>query len=503
MMTFSLRPYQLDAEQQARTALAGGKRRVVLYLPTGGGKTLTATSIISKATAKGRRVVFVANRKQLVAQTSAVLHRYGIEHGILQAENTCRLDARVLVASIDTIHVRGLPDDVGLLVIDECHGVAGSQKYRTLLARYNLVPVVGLTATPFAAGMAKHYPDVGGPLFEHLVVGATVGELIEGGYLVDCDIYAPSEPDMTGVRSSKGVDGVLDYVQSDLDKAVDKPQLVGDIVAHWFKLARGKQTVVFASSIAHSKHIAESFGAAGVVAEHIDYHDDDETRAAILGRFARGETMVQCNVGLLAEGWDCPATECMILARPTRSLIRYLQMVGRVLRPAPGKVRALLLDHSGSAVRLGHPCDDLPLELDDGKPKKSDAKEAERKEKLPKVCTSCSFVKPAGVHACPQCGFAPERQNTVEVADGELVKLQRKKPLKKEAGQHIYSQLLGYAQTKGYMPGWAFHKYREFTGREARGLRQVSAAPTPEILGWIKSRAIANAKRREAEHARG
>ena len=181
-MSFELRPYQLDAEQQARVALAGGKRRVVLFMPTGAGKTLTATSIITKATAKGRRVVFVANRKQLVAQTSAVLHRYGIEHGILQAENTCRLDARVLVASIDTIHVRGLPDDVGLIVIDECHGVAGSQKYRTLLARYNLVPTVGLSATPFAAGMAKHYPGIGGPLFEHLVVGATIGELIAGGY---------------------------------------------------------------------------------------------------------------------------------------------------------------------------------------------------------------------------------------------------------------------------------------------------------------------------------
>ena len=93
----------------------------------------------------------------MVGQTSKHLHRYGIGHGILQAENTCRLDASVLVASIDTVHVRGLPDDVGLLIIDECHGVAGSEKYRKLLATYNNVPVVGLTATPFAAGMAKHY----------------------------------------------------------------------------------------------------------------------------------------------------------------------------------------------------------------------------------------------------------------------------------------------------------------------------------------------------------
>lgn len=96
----------------------------------------------------------------------------------------------------------------------------------------------------------------------------------------------------------------------------------------------------------------------------------------------------------------------MILARPTRSLIRYLQMVGRVLRPAPGKVRALLLDHSGSTVRLGHPCDDLPLELDDGKPKTA-GKQRERDTPLPKPCPKCHFVKPPKIHVCPNCSFAP------------------------------------------------------------------------------------------------
>ncbi len=436
-MTFNLRPYQQEAEQQARQALARGLRRVCLYLPTGGGKTLTATSIITKALSKGRKVVFLANRKQLIKQTSEVLTRYGISHGILQAENTRSLDAQVLVASIDTVHVRGLPDDVGLIIIDECHGVAGSQKYRKLLAKYNALPVVGLSATPFAAGMAKHHPDIGGPLFQELVIGATIGGLIADGYLVDCDIYAPSEPDMAKVRSSKGIDGLLDYNQSDLESATDKPELVGDIIAHWRKLAKGKQTVVFACSIAHSKHIVDQFQAAGVAAEHIDYFHDDDERAAILDRFARGETMVLSNVGLLAEGWDCPATEVMILARPTRSLIRFIQMVGRVLRPADGKERALLLDHSGSTARLGHPCDDLPLELDDGRPKSASKQKAERREALPKPCPACKFMRPAGVHECPKCGFKPERQSDVATVEGELVKLDRKKPISKDVGQHV------------------------------------------------------------------
>ncbi len=497
-MTFNLRPYQQHAEQEARTALAGGCRCVVLYLPTGGGKTLTATSIIQKAVAKGRKVVFLANRKQLVQQTSAVLTGYGIAHGILQAENTRSLDARVLVASIDTVHVRGLPTDVGLIIIDECHAVAGSEKFQQLLATYNAVPVVGLSATPFAVGLGKH--------FERLVVGATIKDLIEAGYLVDCDIFAPSEPDLKKVRSSKGMDGLLDYNQSDLEEASDKPELIGDILTHWRKLASEKQTVVFATSIPHSKHIVETFQSAGVIAEHIDYHADDDERAAILGRFARGETMVLSNVALLSEGWDCPACEVMILARPTRSLIRFIQMVGRVLRPAPGKAKALLLDHSGSTARLGHPCDDLPLELDDGKAKSSGKQQAERRESLPKPCPACKFMRPAGVHECPKCGFKPERQSDVLVGDGELVKLDRKKPIKKEAGQHVYSQLLGYAEDRGFKTGWAYHKYAEFFGgKHPNGLRQVAAEPTPEILGWIKSRNIAQAKakqKQEDSHAR-
>lgn len=500
-MSFELREYQHRAEDEARSCLARGLKRVCLYLPTGGGKTLTATSIIQKAVAKGRRVVFVANRKQLVRQTSEVLHRYSIAHGIMQAENTCRLHEAVVVASIDTLAARGLPDDIGLLIIDECHGVPGNKKYRDLLAKYNNLPVVGLTATPFAVGMGKVLPELGGAMFEALVTGSTITELVDLGYLVDVDVYAPSEPDLHKVKLSRGLDGMLDYAPGELAEAADKPELLGDILAHWQKLASGKQTVVFACNIAHSRHVVETFQAAGVKAEHIDYHHDDDERAAILDRFARGETTVLSNSSLLAEGWDCPSTEVMVLARPTKSLIRFLQMVGRVLRPAPGKERALLLDHSGSTARLGHPSDELPLHLDDGKAKLSRSRSGEREAPLPKPCAKCHYMRPAGVHACPKCGFAPERQHEIQTASGELVKQERRKPIKKEAGQHIYSQLLQYARSKGYQPGWAYHKYREFTGRNANGLRQVEATPTPEILGWIKSRQIAAAKSREKQNA--
>lgn len=502
-MSIDLRPYQYDLVDNTRLSLARGNRRVVAYLPTGGGKMRTAAAIIKMALAKGRKVVFIANRKQLVQQTSAVLYGLGIEHGILQADNTRNLEARVLVASIDTVHLRGLPHDINLIIIDECHAVAGSAKLKQIMFARNLVPVIGLTATPFAAGMAKHYDELGGALFQDLVIGATVAYLIADGYLVDCDIYAPSEPDLKGVRSSKGIDGELDYREADLAKAVDVPSIIGDIVQHWFRLASGKKTVVFATNIPHSKHIVETFQAAGVAAEHIDYRMTDDDRAAILDRFAGGATTVLSNCALLSEGWDCPTAEVMILARPTRSLIRFIQMAGRVLRPAPGKERALLLDHSGSTARLGHPCDDLPLALDDGKPRKSGSKSFERLESLPTKCSSCSFMKPAKVHKCPACGFAPERQNEVQTLPGTLVKQARKKLVTAHVKQHVYSQLLFLQRKHHYSLGWVANQYRSIFDVWPIGLEKVTATPTKEVLNKVWANQIAYAKRKEKDHGTG
>ena len=499
MTGVQLRGYQEGAISKLRSSLARGLRRLMLYSPTGSGKTEMAFQMILGALAKGKRVAFIANRKELVGQASRRLTRAGIPHGILQAENTRSLDARVLVCSIDTVHRRGLPEDVGLILIDEAHAVAGSVKYREMLFQRNLVPVIGLSATPFSLGLGKHYDELRGPLFQELVQATTIRELIDQGFLCDLDVFAPADPDLTGVKTQRGIGGELDYNEAQLAEAVDKPALVGDIVQHWQRLAAGKPTVVFASNIAHSQHIVEAFQRAGVTAAHIDYHHDDDERAAILAGFNSGRYTVLSNSALLAEGWDAPHAEVMILARPTRSLIRYIQMVGRILRPHSGKERALLLDHSGTVLRLGFATDDLPLELDDGAARTSASKKQERKKSEPKPCPKCKFVRDAGVHECPKCGFKPQRQSDVEVADGELVKIDRKskKPASKDTKQHIYSQLLHVARHRGYKPGWAANQYRARFGVWPRGLRDVPAAPTDELLGWLKSQAIRFAKARE------
>ncbi len=489
-LELDLRPYQAAAIQALRSGLAEGYLRQMLYGPTGSGKTALSVGLVQGARLKGKRVAFLANRIQLVEQASETFRRYGIAHGVIQGANSRREYENVLVCSIQTIAKRGLPS-VDFIVIDEAHGVAGSKEYRGIIETFAGKPVIGLSASPFAKGLGKVYDKLGGPLFERMVTAASIQELIADGWLVDCDIYAPSEPDMTGVKLQRSPFGELDYSDKDAGKASDTPELIGDIVSHWMKLAKGTPTVVFASNIAHSKHIVEQFVGAGVKAEHIDCYDDTEERRATLKRFERGETTVISNSALLAEGWDAPFCETLILARPTRSLIRYIQMAGRVLRPADGKSRALILDHSGTVKHLGFPTDDLPLELDDGKPKKSSS--SKKKEKLPTACPSCSYMKLS--HKCPSCGFAPEKQNTVEIADGELVKQERKKvKATQQEKQQFYSELLGLASMRGYSDGRCAHIFREKFGVWPNKMERVACTPSNETKSYVQSRNIAYAK---------
>jgi superfamily II DNA or RNA helicase len=497
--TLTLRLYQTAAVQNLRLSLAGGVQREMLCSPTGSGKTEIGMALVRGARAKRKRVAFLCNRVHLVEQTSRRFTRAGIAHGIIQGENTTRVYESVLVASIQTVARRGLPN-VDLIIIDEAHTVAGSSEYRAVLAAAKNVPVVGLSATPYARGLGKHYDELGGPLFEHMTVAATIPELIADGYLVDADVYAPSEPDMAGIKQARNAFGDLDYTDADVGRAVDKPELVGDIVAHWLRLAAGTPTVCFAANIAHSKHIVDRFLAAGVPAEHIDCYTPPEERQAILRRMESGEIMVLSNVGILAEGWDFPACRTLILARPTRSLIRYIQMAGRVLRPHESKDRALILDHSGSVVRLGFPTDEFPLELDDGKPREAKGAAIVREKPLPKACPSCSYVKT--VHKCPVCGFAPEPKVNVDVRAGDLVLLTKKAKPQKIDKQTFYSQLLGVARDRGHKPGWVSHKYREYFGVWPRGMKDIPAPASSEVMGFLKHLQIRDAKRKEAHHAR-
>lgn len=457
----------------------------MLYIPTGGGKTICAEHMIQGAMERGLRVAFICNRIGLVTQASTHFWKTGIPHGIVQGDNTRDPNAQCLICSIQTVARRGLPTDLGLAVIDEAHGTAGSVDYRRFMAQRNRVPMVGLSASPFSRGLARSYPEVGGPLWEELVIGATIRGLIESHDLVDLDIYTPSTPDLSEVPIVAG-----DYHERKLGEAVDKPKLIGDIVENWFRYAAGKQTVVFATNIAHSKHIVEEFQKAGITAAHIDCYTPEEIRKEILKSFERGEITVLSNVAILAEGWDCPSCEVMILARPTRSLIRFIQMAGRVLRPFEGKDRALLLDHSGTARLLGYPTDDLPLVLDTGAPRKPGKPDDEDKPEF-KECPSCHYLKPRQQHVCPKCGFAPQKRDGVTTGDGTLTLMRRngkKVNVPEREMREFLAEMTGFAESKGYKRGWAYHQFETKYGvfPQDVGICWTDPKPLTDLgKGWI------------------
>ena len=240
-----------------------------------------------------------------------------------------------------------------LLVIDECHH-APAQTYQKIIAAYPDAMLLGLTATP-CRGDGR---GLGGIFETHDRMSAG-RDLIEHGYLVGTRVYAPVDPDLRGVRTQAG-----DYVESRLAERMDRAELVGDIVTHWHKYGERRKTVAFAVNVAHSIHIRDEFIKSGVRAEHIDGSTPKPERDASLARLASGEIELVTNCMVLTEGWDMPEVGCCILARPTKKMGLYRQMIGRVLRPADGKPDAIVLDHSGAVFRHGFVEDPVEWTLD-------------------------------------------------------------------------------------------------------------------------------------------
>lgn len=485
-----LRWYQQQGIEKLRDKVRSGLKRIVFVLPTGGGKSRVAAEIIMNAQKNGLRIAFVCNRIELIKQAAEGFAKLGIKCGIMQGENTFDAGAQVVCCSVQTM-VRRKFNAFDLLIHDECHGTAASKAYHKVIESHNGCIHIGLTATPWSKGMAKKQKWLNDePLWQYIVVAASIPMLIEQGYLVDCDCYAPGEPDLTGVKVVKG-----DYDKTQLALASDKPKLVGDIVQHWFRLAGGKQTVVFAVNVAHSKHIVAEFVANGVDARHVDGYMTEEERRPIIDGFRNGEFMILSNCSMLAEGFDVPSTECLVMARATKSEIRFIQMCGRSLRPFDGKLHATIIDHSGNIKRLGWPTEERAYDLDDGTPK-----EQKERENLPKVCPSCFAVYARSLRKCPVCSFEPapvvQKQ---EVEAGELVQLSKKATkYTMEDKQAIYSALLGHVRSKGMKDGAAYYKFKDMVGHFPSNKLDKTIGPmTDTVRSWITHENIKFAKSRE------
>ncbi len=492
-----LRPYQRDVIADIEREIAAGKRRIIAVAPTGAGKTVVAASIINDAVAKGQRVLVLAHTREIIRQTSLKLSAYDVEHGIIQAGLVADPNRSVQIASIATLWSRAMrrnimplpPADV--LIIDECHHCPANT-YRKLIDEYPNATLIGLTATP-CRGDGR---GLGG-IFNVIVECPQVAELIEQKHLVRTRVFAPVNPDLKGVETRVG-----DYVESQLADRMDRANLVGDIVSHWHKHGERRKTVAFAVNVAHSLHIRDEFIKSGVRAEHVDGATPKPDRDAALVRLASGETELIINCQVLGEGWDLPEVACCILARPTKKMGLYRQMVGRVLRPAPGKVNAIVLDHSGAVFRHGFVEDPVEWTLD---PEERSANPThERRLQRPYCsrlleCSQCGSIRIAG-EACQHCGFLPQRPpKAVVFSNGDLALVDRQAPTAPKISDpnermKWHAMLTAIAIERGYKGGWISHKFREKFGTWPATRSAPPMQPTPEVLAWVRSRNIAYAK---------
>ena len=476
-----LYPHQVDALHRLRTALLAGATTPMLQAPTGFGKTRLAAEIVDGVLARGQRVLIVVPALSLIDQTVAALEAEGIDDiGVIQSLHmrTCSA-ASVQVASVQTLQRRPMPK-VDLILIDEAHRWYVFFASMVADAKAAGVPVIGLSATPWTRGLGKH--------FDRLLTVTTTRDLIAGGYLSPFRVFAPAHPDLSGVATLAG-----DFHEGQLAKVMDSEGLVADIVSTWLRHGERRPTLCFAVNRAHAAHLQREFLAAGVPAGYVDARTDREARAKLRHQFHNGEIEVVVNVGCLTTGvdWDI---RCIILARPTKSEMLYVQMIGRGLRIAEGKIDCLVLDHSDTTLRLGFVTDIHHDELDDGTP--ASTREKQRKP-VPAECPSCHFLRPPGISKCPACNFKPERQNLVEVSDGRLVELRvaERSTASIEQKVAIFGQLKTIARRKGYALGWAAHQFNRFFGMWPTGLADAPEnEPTAELSSWVKSRQIAFAK---------
>ena len=415
--------------------------------PTGSGKTVFAAHIIQRGYEQGKHSLFMAHRREILDQTYGKLLLAGVDQsalGIIMAKDPRRNPAALVqVASVDTLRNRTKPP-ADIVFVDECHRAA-AKTYTDIMEAYPSAYIIGLTATPWRADNKGF-----SPIFDDLVVVTTVQELIELGFLCCPRAFsAPDEflPDLSGVRVSHG-----EYNERDLNKAVMDAKLVGDIPRHWAAKSAGRRTVVFASSVAHSRAIVDSFRGVGVErVEHLDGDMAPADRAAILARRDSGETMVVSSCNVLSEGWDQPSVKCAVLARPTKSLALHLQQVGRILRPW-NDVEALILDHAKNCHEHGLPQFEREYALDPPARKRAKAIHG-RTCPLP-----CLAFLPARTRVCPVCGHVFEDDERVgeavpKTADADLVEYTI------EARRKYWEDLCRRESENGYDEGWAFKQY--------------------------------------------
>jgi DNA repair protein RadD len=466
----TLRPYQVDGENKIRQAFAEGSEAPLYVLPTGGGKTILFASIAQSADRRGKRVLILAHRVELVDQIITALRQFDVEPDVIAA-NYQRSGGRarttnrsVAVASVQTL-VRRLDSypPPTLVICDEAHHCAGGNSWAAIMSHYPDAKSLGVTATPLrldGRGLGAN--------FDRLIVGPTVQELIAMGHLVRPRVFAPPTVDTSGLHVRMG-----EYQTEETRALMGVPAITGDVLSHYQRHARGLPGLAFCTSVEHAHNVADQFRRAGIAAAALDGGTDTQVRRMAVDDFRRGIIKILASCDLFSEGFDVPGAHVGILLRPTASEGLFLQQVGRLLRPAPGKDSALILDHVGNTQRFGMPDEvrEWTLTEDMVSRKKKPAMSV-------RICPRCFAASPARARVCVEknCGhvFEVAPRQELEERDGELVEMTaadiaRRRDLQTQARATTLAQLEEVARIKGRKPGWALHVFQAREAKRKKG----------------------------------
>jgi DNA repair protein RadD len=437
----ALRPYQTQLIDQIRLQYQLGHRSVLAVLPTGGGKTVCFSHIAQSAAKKGNRVCILVHRAELLDQASRSMP---LHHGIIAANRSMDLSAAVQIASVQTLarRLHLLPRDFfQLLIIDEAHHTSAGQ-WSKVVDHFQSARLLGVTATPIrldGKGLGEHY--------QAMVEGPSAQALTDDGYLAQARVLAPPGFKGDGLRKRMG-----DF---DIKEAEHRAgTIMGDCLTHYRQHLPRQTAIAFCCSVAHAEAVAALFVSNGIPAASIDGSMSGEQRRDLLDALGTGRIKVLTSCALIGEGVDVPSVGGCILLRPTASTALHLQMIGRCLRPSPGKPAAVILDHVGNTLRLGHHLEQREWTLD-GEHKKD-------REKAPsvKVCPNCFSAMASQVRQCLECGheFVAETKE-LEVVKGELMEidLTRHRQRAEVGGARSMEDLLRLERQRGYKPGWAKH----------------------------------------------
>ncbi|MCP4500764.1 MAG: DEAD/DEAH box helicase [Deltaproteobacteria bacterium] len=445
---FTLRPYQNKAKQDIRTAFKYGKRRVVLCMPTGAGKTVTFADMVGNSISNGMRAMILCDRKELIGQAGDKIGDLGLNPTIIapghkMVQNNCYL------ASVDTLRRRELPA-IDLLIVDEAHKQSFDKMLNRYIAEFNPY-VIGATATPLRTGNQNSLHEI----YDEIVEPVTISDLLDGNHLVPARTFAARE-DFTKVKK-RGAD----FDNGALFDKFNSPTLYDGVLDNWNKFGENAKTICFNVNVEHSQIMTEKFKENGVSAAHLDGKTPDAQRRQILRDFKRGEFKVLNNCSVLTTGFDEPSIENVIVNRATLSLPLWLQMVGRGSRTFEGKKDFRVIDQGANVYRHGLWEEDRTWQLEKKRKRDGDGVAPV------KLCECCGMINHASARVCKECNTPfPIKEKKLERA--EFIEVQKKLAKrglgngtpKPDIHRATENELKQYAKKMGYKSGWVWQQMK-------------------------------------------